>query len=133
LKIALELLGIKNLKVKIVQFVHIVNTLTQQTVKLSKRLGISFSLNKAVSNFGAETLRYFLTETPSNKKIELTTTALKDKSWKNPLFYLQYASVRLHQIFQKAVKQNLKPVVKNNYPLLKTELEKKLLLKIHFF
>lgn len=70
--------------------------------KLSKRLGTLVDLEEFVAEFGIETVRFFIAKYDPNKEIILNLELMKERSFNNPLYYLQYSGVRAKHILDKA-------------------------------
>ncbi len=70
--------------------------------KLSKRLGTLVDLEEFIDEFGIDAIRFFIAKYDPNKEIVLNLKLMKEKSFHNPLYYLQYSAVRANHILAKA-------------------------------
>lgn len=94
--------------------------------KLSKRLGTLVDLEEFVDEFGIEATRFFLAKYDPKKEIVLNLKLMKERSFNNPLYYLQYSAVRAKHIIAKI---NGDKAPKINLNALKITLEERLLIR----
>ena len=88
------------------QFVRV--TRDGQEVKMSKRKGVYFALDDLIDEVGRDAVRFiFLSYSPSNH-INFDLDAAKERSDKNPVYYVQYAHARISSILRKAKDLNFK-------------------------
>jgi len=79
-----------------------------QEVKMSKRKGVYFALDDLIDEVGRDAVRFiFLSYSPSNH-INFDINLAKEKSDKNPVYYVQYAHARIASILRKAKDLNFK-------------------------
>ncbi len=70
--------------------------------KLSKRAGNIIELDALQSWLGTDALRYSLARYPANSPLTLDPDILTRRSNDNPVFYVQYAHARTHQVAHRA-------------------------------
>ena len=71
--------------------------------KLSKRAGNIIELNDLQAWLGTDALRYSLARYPADSPLTLDPEILSKKSNDNPVFYVQYAHARTHQVARNAL------------------------------
>ncbi len=99
---ALAALGNDTSKLHIVfaQFLSILQGGKQ--VSLSKRKGNVYGPKDLIGEIGYDVARYFLISHALNSHMALDLDKAKEKSEANPVYYIQYAYVRLQSILRKA-------------------------------
>jgi len=70
--------------------------------KLSKRKGEVIKLNDLIEETGLNVARYFYLSKSLSSQMEFDLTLAKEQSKKNPIFYIQYAYVRISSILNKS-------------------------------
>ena len=71
-------------------------------VQMSGRLGDMVSLEEVIDEIGADAARFtYLTQSMDTKQ-KMDLTALAQKSMDNPVYYVQYATARIHQLAKNA-------------------------------
>jgi len=70
--------------------------------KLSKRAGNIVELDDLQAWLGTDSLRYSLSRYPSDSPLSLDPEILTKRSNDNPVFYVQYAHARTHQVARNA-------------------------------
>jgi arginyl-tRNA synthetase len=129
LKSALEVLGFKNkLDIIIVQLVRLVKD--GEEVKMSKRAGSYVTLSELIQEVGLDVARFFFLMNAAGTHMDFDLGLAKERSQKNPVYYVQYANARINSIIKKA--SNEKRVASNNedYSLLKEPEEMDLIKKM---
>lgn len=113
LKAALEALGndTKKLHMIVAQWLEIVQGGKQ--VALSKRKGNVYSLKELIDEIGYDAARFFMIEHALESHMVLDLDVAKEKSDANPVYYVQYAYVRLEAILRKAKVQGIIPPSEN--------------------
>ncbi|MEO7148107.1 MAG: arginine--tRNA ligase [Terrimesophilobacter sp.] len=71
--------------------------------RLSKRAGNVIELNDLREWLGTDALRYSLGRYPADSPLTLDPELLKKRTNDNPVFYVQYAHARTHQVARNAV------------------------------
>ncbi len=105
---AIEQLGHNknNIKVIIHQFISILED--NEIVKMSTRKGNFITLEKLIDDVGIDVVRYFFIMRSINSHLNFDLKLAKEKSEKNPIFYIQYAHARICTILDE-VSFNEKP------------------------
>jgi len=98
---AIEQLGFnkKNVKVIIHQFISILED--DEIVKMSTRKGNFITLEKLIDDVGVDVVRYFFIMRSINSHLNFDLKLAKEKSDKNPIFYIQYAHARISTILNQ--------------------------------
>jgi arginyl-tRNA synthetase len=86
----------KNIEILIGQLVSI------NGAKLSKRAGNIIELDDLREWLGVDALRYSLARYPADSPLSLDPEILTKRSNDNPVFYVQYAHARTHQVARNA-------------------------------
>ena len=74
----------------------------KKEVKMSKRTGTYITLDELIDEIGLDTARlFFLTKSPG-AHLNFDMDLAKEKSEKNPVYYVQYAYARICSILRKA-------------------------------
>ncbi len=107
LKAVAEVLESGRGKVEIIigQFINLIRE--KKPVRMSKRRGIYFTLRDLLNELDRDVVRYFFImksfDTPINFDLDLA----KEKSMKNPIYYVQYAHARIESILRKAKEKDV--------------------------
>lgn len=104
---ALQALGedVSRFRVVIAQIVHVLVEGEQQ--KMSKRAGTSVPLHEIVELAGVSASRFFLTMKALSSQFEFDVRLAQEETERNPVYYVQYAHVRLSSLLRKAKEQNI--------------------------
>lgn len=95
-----------------------------QTVKFSKRLGNIVTLKSLIDEVGLDSVRFFYLMKSLDTQMELDLALMKERSSKNPVFYVQYAHARICSILRKTKNLKLKTKDKRvHLEILSTESE----------
>ncbi|MEC9484359.1 MAG: arginine--tRNA ligase [Candidatus Izemoplasma sp.] len=107
LQAAIEIVSGKKdiLDVEILQMVKVIQD--GEEVKMSKRSGKAITLRDLLDEVGKDPIRYFFAARSLNTQMDLDLDLAIRKTTENPVYYVQYASARIHSIFRQAEKQNL--------------------------
>ncbi len=131
----LKVLGVDlgRLKILLNQFVRLVSG--GEEFKFSKRAGTFITLEELIDEVGLDAARFFFLMYSLNTHMDFDMRLAKERSAKNPVYYVQYAHARLSSILNKARKANYKLQITNykqipNFQLLKTEAELNLIRKL---
>ncbi len=110
LKAALAALGndTSRLHMVVAQWLEIVRGGKQ--VALSKRKGNVYSLKELIDEIGYDAARFFMIQHALQGHMVLDLDVAKEKSEANPVYYVQYAYVRLQSIVRKAKQQGIIPL-----------------------
>ena len=100
-----------------------------ELVKMSKRSGTFVTAAEVLSEIGRDALRFFILMHDANSPIDFDLDLAREKSTKNPVYYVQYAYARICSILTKSKFQT--PNSKNvDYKLLTTNYELDLIKQI---
>lgn len=89
-----------NLQIMIGQMVNLVKDGTP--VRMSKRAGTVVTLEDLVDAVGVDAARYALVRSSSDSNVDIDLDVLQKRSNDNPVFYVQYAHARTHQVARNA-------------------------------
>lgn len=78
--------------------------------RLSKRAGNIIELDDLRAWLGTDALRYSLARYPADSPLTLDPELLKKRSNDNPVFYVQYAHARTHQVARNAAQSGVERV-----------------------
>lgn len=100
MKQAVALLGYPNhLEILLMQMVRLIKD--GQEFKMSKRAGVYVTLDELIDMVGLDVTRFFFLMHSNNKAMDFDLDLAKEKSNKNPVFYVQYAHARICSILDK--------------------------------
>ncbi|GAA3649401.1 arginine--tRNA ligase [Microbacterium marinilacus] len=86
----------KNIEVLIGQMVSI------NGARLSKRAGNIIEMDDIIEWIGTDALRYSLERSPADSPLDLDPDLLRKRTNDNPVFYVQYAHARIHNVGRNA-------------------------------
>lgn len=114
--IELTSLSTENIKVIIHQMVTF--RVGNESVKMSKRSDNVYYLDDLIDDVGIDATQLFFVMRSANTHLDFDIELAKDKSDKNPVYYLQYAFARICGIFRNA-NENISgyndSIIMNNY------------------
>jgi arginyl-tRNA synthetase len=87
-------------EVLLYQFVHLVQG--GQTTKMSKRAGNLVTIDELMDEVGVDAARWYLVNRDHDQTIEIDVDLAKEKSAKNPVYYVQYAHARIAGVLRNA-------------------------------
>lgn len=125
IQIAADLLDFKNSKIIVTQAVRLLKDGAE--VKMSKRVGEFITVADLLKEVGGDVARYFFLEKSPDTHIDFNLDLAKERSLRNPIYYIQYAYVRCSGILKKVSFR--RPELKN-VELLSTIEERNLLKKL---
>ncbi len=129
---AAEALGFKGeLKFIIVQLVRLVKN--GKEAKMSKRAGNVVYIDELIEEVGLDAVRFFFLMYDANTHMTFDLDLAKERSEKNPVFYVQYAHARICSILEKAKDFDLDSNKKENLILLTHEKELSLIRELDKF
>jgi len=99
--------------------------------KMSKRAGTVILLEELVEEFGIDVVRWFFAEKSLNTHMEFDMELARERSAKNPVYYVQYAHARIASILENT--KNLKPDNSSIEDVIKTKAGRDLASKIMQF
>ena len=118
-----KILKFKKSEVLITQAIRLIKD--GQEFKMSKRKGEFVTFEDLVNEVGMDAARFFFLMISPETHMDFDMGLAKERSNKNPVFYLQYAYVRANNILTKA--KALAAVKKPDMKLLNTEADVKLI------
>ena len=89
-----------NLQILIGQMVNLVKE--GQPVRMSKRAGTVVTLEDLVEVVGVDAARYALTRSATDSNLDVDLDVLQKRTNDNPVFYVQYAHARTHNVARNA-------------------------------
>ncbi len=93
--------------IKVVQMVQLLRA--GEPVKMSKRSGTFVTLAEVVEEVGKDVVRFTMLTRKPEAPMEFDFAKVVEASKENPVFYVQYASARVHSTLRKAAAQGLAP------------------------
>lgn len=79
----------------------------QKKEKMSKRMGKYLSLKELIEEIGLDVSRFFFLMRSPTSQLDFDLSLVKEKSQKNPLYYLQYVWVRINGILKKSQEEKV--------------------------
>jgi len=95
-----------NFDIIIHQFVRVLEN--GREVRMSKRKGNYILVDDLLKEIGKDVFRFFMLQYSPRSHLIFDLKLAKEKSEKNPVFYVQYAHARIHSILAKFQKSNSK-------------------------
>ncbi|MBN9189346.1 MAG: arginine--tRNA ligase, partial [Microbacterium sp.] len=89
-----------NLQILIGQLVNLVKD--GQPVRMSKRAGTIVTMEDLVEIVGVDAARYALTRSSADSNLDVDLDVLQRRTNDNPVFYVQYAHARTHNVARNA-------------------------------
>ncbi|GAA2004745.1 arginine--tRNA ligase [Microbacterium ulmi] len=89
-----------NLQILIGQLVNLVKE--GQPVRMSKRAGTVVTMEDLVEIVGVDAARYALTRSSADSNLDVDLDVLQKRTNDNPVFYVQYAHARTHNVARNA-------------------------------
>ena len=111
----------ESLEVLIYQLVHLVEG--GEAKKMSKRRGDVVFLDELLDTIGVDAARWYLVSRGHDQTIELDVDLAKQRTQKNPVYYVQYAHARIAGILRNAGGVTLRAAVLAPRPLAAEERE----------
>lgn len=106
---AAKIAGVKESQVLIVQLIRLIKD--GQEFRMSKRKGNFVTMKDLLEEVGPDSARFFFLMVTPEKAMDFDIGLAKEKSLKNPVFYVQYAYVRSGSVLEKAKAAKIKPAV----------------------
>lgn len=98
LKAAIHFLGYDENKLEVI-LMQMVNLLKEgKPFKISKRNGTAILMSDIAAQIGSDALRYIFISKSANTPLEFDIDGLKKADSSNPIFYINYAHARIHQV-----------------------------------
>lgn len=104
LKAAIRFLGYddERLEVILAQMVSLLKN--GESFKMSKRAGNFILMGDVLDEIGSDALRFIFISKKCDTPLEFDVEELKKEDSSNPIFYVNYAHARVHQLFKRAQK-----------------------------
>jgi arginyl-tRNA synthetase len=112
------------LEVLIYQLVHL--TQAGEARKVSKRRGDVVFLDELVGEIGVDAARWYLVSRGHEQAIEIDVDLARERSEKNPVYYVQYAHARVAGILRNAAGASVSPAPPEEVALEERDLVKRL-------
>lgn len=100
----------RNIEVVIGQLVRLVKK--GEAVRMSKRKGKVYNLDDLVGEVGSDAVRFFFSANSFDTPMDFDLDLAKQKSNKNPVYYVQYAHARIASVIEKAIRLYIKRELK---------------------
>lgn len=95
-------LGFDPQKLKFVLYQYVRVKRGNQVVGMSKRAGNFITAREVLDEVGVDAFRFFLLSFDPQTHLDFDVELVKQQSSKNPVYYVQYAHARMHNILNKA-------------------------------
>ena len=102
----MELAGYETQNIKVIIHQMVTFKVGDESVKMSKRSDNVYYLDDLIEDVGIDATQLFFVMRSANTHLDFDIELAKDKSDKNPVYYLQYAHARICGIFRNA-KENI--------------------------
>mgnify|MGYP001571949897 CR=1 FL=1 len=112
---AAKIIGLKNSKIIVTQVVRLISK--GKEAKMSKRKGEFVTFEDLIKEVGLDVARFFFLMYSPDTHMNFDLDLAKERSLKNPVYYVQYAAVRARSILGKIKNQKSKI----NFELLNTK------------
>jgi arginyl-tRNA synthetase len=89
-----------NFDVKLCQLVNLKSD--GKPVKMSKRAGNFVTMKSVVDSVGADVLRFIMLTRKNDAPLDFDILKVKEQSKDNPVYYVQYANIRINSLYKKA-------------------------------
>lgn len=107
LQAGVEAIGYKGkLDIILHQFITILEK--GEKVRMSKRKGVFVTIDELINEVGSDVVRFFFLMYSANSHMNFDLDLAKEKSEKNPVYYIQYAHVRICSILKKVPKYEIR-------------------------
>ncbi len=129
---SLQALGLGQYPLNAILYQLVKITQEGRLVRMSKRAGTIITLQDVINTVGTDVARFFYLNRKADAQLEFNLDLALKKTEENPVFYVQYAYVRINSILAKAEKESaLHNITKDDVQQLGSE-ETFLLKKIIF-
>lgn len=128
IKASAEILGFSEYDVIVTQMVRIVED--GKEMKMSKRRGQFLEYAGVVDEVGADVTRFFFLQAAPETHMDFDLGLAKERSQKNPVYYVQYAYVRAKNILKKLKEENKEPELNPDISFLSTKEDKTMIIKL---
>ena len=108
LKAAMKALGYSDEKIKIILYQYVRLKNGDEIMKMGKRFGNFVTLRQLLeAGVSADAFKYFIISQNTNTPIDFDVELAKERSEKNPVFYIEYAHARICSILRKAKEEGI--------------------------
>ncbi|MEK7598826.1 MAG: DALR anticodon-binding domain-containing protein, partial [Patescibacteria group bacterium] len=116
---AAKIMGIENFEIIITQAMRLMSK--GEEMKMSKRSGEFITFEELIKEVGLDAARFFFLTHSADTHMDFDLDLAKERSMKNPVYYVQYAAVRCQSILGKSkVYSNVLKNIRINFKLLNT-------------
>ncbi len=102
LKATMEALGFDPEKLQVILYQLVTIKEGGQAVRMSKRAGVFTRLSDVIEEVGPDVARFFYLNRKSDAALDFDLETALKKTEENPVYYIQYAYVRINSLLQKA-------------------------------
>jgi arginyl-tRNA synthetase len=102
-----------------------------ERVRMSKRAGNSITLDDIINTIGKDAARFFYLNRKADADLDLDIDLALQKNDDNPLFYVQYANVRIKSVLDRAAQEKITNISAADLNNANLENEKDLIKKIY--
>lgn len=95
-------LGLTNTKLDVILYQLVSLTMSGEAVRMSKRAGKFVTLQDIIDEVGKDVARFFFLNRKADSHLEFNLDLALNKTEENPVYYIQYAFVRIKGILRKA-------------------------------
>lgn len=100
IKAVADILGYEKTEWIVMQLVRLMSGGAE--VRMSKRKGTFVTLDELLEEVGVDAARYFFLERAPETHMDFDMDLARERSVKNPVYYIQYAHARMYSVFEKA-------------------------------
>ena len=134
-----QALGLDNINLDIIIYQLVSMQSSGEAVRMSKRAGNIVTLRGVIDTVGKDVARFFYLNRKADSQLEFNLDLALKKTDENPVYYIQYAYVRIKSILRKALEEykldinkldisNFNNITESEYLVLKKILDLKYLL-----
>jgi arginyl-tRNA synthetase len=102
LKAAVDALGFDSSKFHVILYQWVRFKSGTETIKMAKRAGTFVTAREVLKEVGRDAVRFFILSHDANSHIDFDLDLAREKSAKNPVYYVQYAHARIASILRRA-------------------------------
>ena len=108
---AAKIIGLKDSEVIITQAIRLMSD--GEEVRMSKRSGKFIMFKELIKEVGVDAARFFFLMHSADTHMDFDLNLAKERSMKNPVYYIQYANARIYSILAKIKNQKSKIKITN--------------------
>ncbi|OQA29043.1 MAG: Arginine--tRNA ligase [Chloroflexi bacterium ADurb.Bin344] len=129
---ALKAIGIPEEKIKVMLYQYVRLKNGDEILKMGKRFGNFVTLRQVIeAGVSADAFKYFVVSQNSNTPIDFDIELAKERSEKNPVYYIEYAHARICSILRKAEEDGIYPRTVSDEGIGESDTDLKLLSSDH--